>query len=147
MVEEGDLFNMEMEILEEARKGLRAPSPLEKAPSPMPGVEETTCTPVPDPLPTSKPEEAESPEELALVVLRRWPSQPPRFAPLGMDNSEMLPLEDAYGTVASPIGSMLDLTTMASLQMTVLHMPATDEVHYLFQAWSISRISLLSASL
>ena len=145
VVEQCSLFNMEMEILEKARKGLGAPSSLKKALSPMPGTEETTSAPAPIPPPTSEMEEAKSTEELALVP-RRWPSPPPRFAPESTDDSEMWPLEDAYESVASPIGSILNLTTLALLEMTILHTSTTGEVHYWIQAWSITRISLLNAS-
>ena len=144
VVKGGDLFNMEVEILGEARKGLVALSS-RNALSPMPGVKETINTPSPNPPPASKPEEAESPEELALVP-RRQPLPPPGFAPLGMDDSEILPLEDAYRPVASPIGSMLDLTALVLLQMTISHRQAIGEVHYFFQAQSITRTFLSSAS-
>ena len=76
VVEEADLFNMEVEILEGARKGLMAPTSSERAPSPMPRVEEPTSTAALNPLPASKPEGADSPEELALVP-RRQPTPPP----------------------------------------------------------------------
>ena len=76
MVEEGDLFNMETEILEGARKDAVAPFTSERGLLTPPRVEEPTSTPVPNPPPTSKLEGAASPEELALVP-RRQPLQPP----------------------------------------------------------------------
>ena len=42
VVEEGDLFNMETELLEGARNGPMAPTSSERALSPMPRVEEPT---------------------------------------------------------------------------------------------------------
>ena len=78
MVEIGDLFNMEKKIWERVRKDPVAPTPLERAPSPMPRVEEPTSVPEPIPPPKSKLEGATSPEKLALV-LRRQLSPPPGF--------------------------------------------------------------------
>ena len=145
VVKEGNLFNIDMEILEEARKGLMTPTSLERALSLMPRVREPTSALAPHPPPTYELEGALFPEELALV-LRRWPSPPPRFAPLGADDSEIQPLEDMYRPVAMSIGSMLDLAALVLLQMTVLHTPATGEVHYHLQIQSITRMSLPSTS-
>ena len=131
---------MEMEILEGARKDLMAPTSLKKAPSPISRVEEPTSTPAPNPLPAYEPEGPVSPEELALVP-RRWPLPPLVFPLLGRDDSEIPPLEDTDGPVARPIGSMLGLTALASLKMTVLHMPVMGEVHYHLQAQSTTRMS------
>ena len=63
MVEEDEPFNMETEILQGTRKGPVAPTSSERAPSPMPEVEEPTSTPAPNPPPTSEQEGAASPEE------------------------------------------------------------------------------------
>ena len=145
MVKENYHFNMEMEILVEARKGLVATTSPKRALSPMPRVEEPTSTPAPNPPPTSEPEGAVSLEKVALV-LRRWPLQPPGFAPLGMDDSKIPALEDMYGPVARPIGSMLDLTALALLLMAISHRAANSEVHYHFQAQSVTRRSLSSIS-
>ena len=88
VVNEGDLLNME--IMGEPRRGLMAPTPPKRAPSPTLRAEETTSAPAPYPPPTSKPEGAVSPKELTLVP-RRWPLPPPRFAPLGMDDLKYHP--------------------------------------------------------
>ena len=112
-----------------------APTSLEKVPSPMPRVEEPTSTPAPNPPPTTKLEGAASPEE-----------PPPRFAPLGMDDPEIPLLEDAYRPVAMPMGTLLDLTTLESLQMTISHILVTGQVHFHLQAQSIIRMSLPGAS-
>ena len=61
MVEEADLFNMDMVILEGARKGLMASTSLKRAPSPTPKVEEPTTSPVPNLPSSSKLEGAVSP--------------------------------------------------------------------------------------
>ena len=129
---EANLFNMEVEILEGARKGLMAPTSPKRVPSPKPRAEDPTSTPAPNPPPASELEGPVSPEELALVP-KRQPLPSPRFAPLGADNSKIQPLEDLYEPVAMPIGSMLDPTALGSLQITVLHMPATGEVYYHLQ--------------
>ena len=128
---------MEMEILEGARKDPMAPTSLERVPSPMPRVEEPTTAPAPNPLPASKPEGAAFPEELALVP-RKWPLPPPGFSPLGSDDPEIPPLEDAYGPGAMLMGTLLDLTALESLQVTISHIPVTGEVHYHLQAQSIT---------
>ena len=45
-----------------------------------------------------------------------------------------------------PMGTMLDLTALESLQVTILHTPVTGEVHYHLQAQSITMRSLLTSS-
>ena len=65
VVEEGDLFNTEMEILMGARKGPMAPTSLERVPSPTPRAEEPTSAPAPNPPSASKLEGAASPEKQA----------------------------------------------------------------------------------
>ena len=144
VIEEADLFNMETEILEGARRSLVAPTSLKRALSPIPRVEEPTSAPVPSPPPASKLEGAASPEELALVPKRWLP--PHRFVPLDEDEPEILPLEDVYGPVAMPMGTLLDLTALESLQVTISHILATGEVHYHLQAQSVTRMSLSGTS-
>ena len=139
VVEEGNLFNMEKEILEGARKSPVAPS-LERALSQMPRVEKPTSAPAPHPPLTSKLKGAAPPEELALVLRRQLP--PPGFAPLGLDDPEVLPLEDVYMPRAMPMGTLLDLTALESLQVNISHIWVTGEIHYHLQAWSVSRMSL-----
>ena len=70
----------------------------------------------------------------------------PGFAPLGVDDPKILLLEDVYGPVAMPMGTLLDLTALESLQVTISHIPAAGEVHYHIQAQSINRMSLPGAS-
>ena len=64
----------------------------------------------------------------------------PRFTPQGVDDPKILPLEDVYRPVAMPMGTLLDLTALETLQVTISHIPATGEVHYHLQAWSITRM-------
>ena len=91
MVEEGDLFNMEMEIREGVRKVPMTTTPSKRAPSPMPGVEEPINTPAPNPPPT----------DLTLVP-RRQPLPSPGISPLCSDDPAILPLEDVYGQGVCP---------------------------------------------
>ena len=42
------------------------------------------------------------------------------------------------------MGTGMDLTTLESLQVTISHTLATDEVHYHLQAWSVTLRSLPS---
>ena len=51
-------------------------------------------------------------------------------------------LEDAYGSLAMPMDSSLDFTTLESLQVTTLHTLVTGEVHYHLHAHSTARVSL-----
>ena len=111
----------------------------------MPRAEEPTGTTVPNPPPVSKPQRAASSEDLALM-LRRWPLQPPRFSPLDSDDLAIPPLESMYRQGAMPMGTMLDLTALESLQVTISHTPATGEVHCHLQTWSITMRSLSSIS-
>ena len=55
----------------------------------------------------------------------------------------MLPLEDAYLPGAT---TLFDLSALESLEMIISHTPAMGEVYYCLQAWSLTRISLLSMS-
>ena len=51
-----------------------------------------------------------------------------------------------YGHVAMPMGTLLDLTALDSLQVTMSHIPATGEGHYNLQAQSITRMFLPGTS-
>ena len=119
--------------------------PSKKTPLLMPGVEEPTSATAPNPPPASKLEGATSPEDLAMV-LRRWLLPYPRFSPLGLDDPEILPLEDAYSHEAMPMGTLLDITALESLQVTISHIPVTGEAHYHLQTWSTTRMSLPGTS-
>ena len=66
----------------------------------------------------------------------------PRFSPLGLDDTEILPLEDVYTSVAMPMVILLDLTALESLQVTISHIPVIGEIYYHLQAWSVTRMSL-----
>ena len=144
MVKQGILLAMLAKVLEGAGKDPAAPALAERGPSPTPKVAETGSIPTPDVPPTSKPEGAVCPEELALVS-RRQPHPPPGFALFNMDDPEMPPLEDVYGSLVMPMGSSLDFTAPESLQVTTSHTSGTGEVHYCLQAHSTSRLSLLIA--
>ena len=139
------LLHMEMKILEGTRNGLVVPTSLKRIPSPTPRVGKPTSTPAPIPPPAFELEGAVSPGELVLV-LRRGLSLPLGFAPVGTENSKMLPIVDVYRAVARPIGNMLDLTALQLLRMTALYMLATGEVHYYLHIQSITRMFLPSAS-
>ena len=140
MVEEGNSFNMENEIWEGVRKDPMATTPSKRFPALMPKVEEPTGATAPNPPPASEQEGAVSPEDLALL-LRWWPP-PPRFSPLGSNDPATPPLEDVYGHGAMPMGTVLDLTALESLQVTISHTPVMGEVHYHLQDHSISMRSL-----
>ena len=131
MVKQGILLAMLAKVLEGAGKDPAAPALAERGPSPTPKVAEAGSIPTPDVPPTSKPEGAVCPEELALVPRRQHP--------------EMPPLEDVYGSLVMPMGSSLDFTAPESLQVTTSHTSGTGEVHYCLQAHSTSRLSLLIA--
>ena len=70
----------------------------------------------------------------------------PLVSPLGSDDPEIPPLEDTYGHGAMPMGTLLDLTALESLQVTITHIPVTGEVHYHLQAQSVTRMSLPGTS-
>ena len=120
MVEEGDLFNMEKEIWDGVRNDPLAPTSSKRAPSLTPRVEEPTSTTAPNPPPMSKLEGDVSSEDLALVP-RRQPPAPYWFSPLDLDDLVIPSLEDMYRQGAMPMGTMLDLTTLESLQVTISH--------------------------
>ena len=153
VVEEGDWFNMEKEIWEGVRKdpmvatALTGAPTLEKAPSPkrvppqMARAEELTCSTSPDPPSVPKLEGAAPPQDLALVPSRQPP--PPQVFSPGPEDLGMPPLEDAYLPGAM---TLFDLSTLELLEMTISHTPAMGKVHYCLQAWSLTRISLLSTS-
>ena len=132
VVEVGDLFNMEKEIWEGVRKDPWLPC-LWKGPL------------------HQHPEWRNLPALLHLTIhlglnskglcpLRNWPwcweggHHHPRFSPLGLDDTEMPPLEDVYRPRAMPMGTLLDPTALESLQMTISHIPVMGEVHYHLQA-------------
>ena len=82
-------------------------------------------------------------------LMRTWPRSQgsghstPRISPQDLDNLAMVPLEDAH----QPRGmTLLDLSTLESLEITISHNPAMGKVHYHLQAQSFTRMSLLSTS-
>ena len=65
---------------------------------------------------------------------------------MALDSPEIPPLEDAYEHGAMPMGTLLDLTALESLQVTISHTPVTGEVHYHLKAQSITRMSMSGTS-
>ena len=102
--------------------------------------------PTPSDPPTSEPEEAVQPEELALVPRRRPPA-PPGFTLLWADESEPLPLEGLDWPVSMSIEAQLGLTTVGSLQVTISHYPVMGKVWCQYQSQTIAQMCLVQTSL
>ena len=109
------------------RKDPMATTPSKRAPSLTPRAEEPTSATAPSLHPHL--------DQKGLYLLRTWPwcweggHCHLRFSPLGSGNPAILPLEDVYGDGAMPMGTLLDLTALESLQVTISHTPATGKVH------------------
>ena len=100
-----------------AGKDPAAPALAERGPSLNPKVEETESIPTPDVPPPSKPRRGCLSRRTGTGA-KKATTLPPGFALCNMDDPEMPPLEDVYGSLVMPIGSSLDFTAPESLQVT-----------------------------
>ena len=66
-----------------------------------------------------------------------------KFVPLGIDDPKIPPLEGEYVPGTMPVGTLLDLTALESLQVTMSHIPVTGEVHYHLQSCHVNKLGAL----